>query len=127
MSVQQSKKKEYCENIIIKQEELVIPNAFGTQRNSPLTHIFSRTIRELKDQKFVEILFEKWIKTCSDTELKAFQFEFEYAGGMVILIGIFFVLALVVFILETIYVHWRTKNGVVGFNYTIFTGGLKMV
>ena len=80
MSVQQSKKKEYCENIIIKQEELVIPNAFGTQRNSPLTHIFSRTIRELKDQKFVEILFEKWIKTCSDTELKAFQFEFEYAG-----------------------------------------------
>ncbi|XP_066929820.1 probable glutamate receptor [Clytia hemisphaerica] len=113
LSVQQSKKREYCENIIIKQEELVIPNAFGTQRKSPLTHIFSKAIRDLKDKKFVEILFEKWIKTCSETELKAFQFEFEYAGGMVILVGIFLLIALVVFILETIYVHWRTKNGVI--------------
>ncbi|XP_066929831.1 glutamate receptor ionotropic, NMDA 2C-like [Clytia hemisphaerica] len=112
LSTMQGTSPSYCEKIILKEESFATPGSFATQRNSHLNQIFSKAIRHLKDTGVISQLLDKWMKTCphdSDAP-KAFQFEFEYAGGMVILVGIFLLIALVVFILETIYVHWRTKN-----------------
>jgi len=106
----QGKKADLCENIIVRKETLVVPNAFGTRQNSQLTRILSNAIRDLKDKKVVDQLMEKWINKCSAAELRAFQFEYEYAGGMVILVLISLLIALVALALETLYIHWRAQN-----------------
>ena len=110
IGIELSKKSDYCDKIVIKHDTLAVAPAFGIRKNYKLANMFSKAIRALKNKNIFQQIDDKWVKKCPAAKPKAFQFEFEYAGGMVILVGIFLLIALVVFILETIYVHWRTKN-----------------
>ncbi|XP_066929821.1 glutamate receptor ionotropic, NMDA 3A-like [Clytia hemisphaerica] len=110
IGIELSKRSEFCDKIVIKHDTLAVAPAFGIRKDYKLANMFSKEIRALKNKNIFQQIDDKWVKKCPATKPKAFQFEFEYAGGMVILVGIFLLIALVVFILETIYVHWRTKN-----------------
>ena len=105
----QKTENKFCEGLILREEKFVVPNSFGTRKDSKLTLILSNVIRKMKERGTIERLNNKWFKTCEKTETKAFRFEFEYFGGMVVVLAVGFLVVIIILLMETVYVYWRNK------------------
>ncbi|XP_066926336.1 glutamate receptor ionotropic, NMDA 3A-like [Clytia hemisphaerica] len=105
----QKTKNKFCEGLILRAEKFAVPNSFGTRKNSKLTLILSNVIRQMKERGTIEQLSNKWFKTCEKTETKAFRLEFEYFGGMVVVLGFGFLVVVFILFIETVYFKWRNK------------------
>lgn len=100
----------YCEVIKIYQEEYYMFNSFVTRKGSQLTEIISEGLRNVKASESLDAIKDKWFKSCREPSLTADAFVFEYAGGMVLLVSIFTLIAIVVLLIESIYCYLRVMD-----------------
>ena len=101
----------YCDNIKVFEDEMIVPNSLATRKGSKLNAIVSAAIRDIKSQDGLKTMEKKWFRKCSGNPINFYAFTAEYAGGLVVAMGAFILIALVVLIFETLYVHRRTKYG----------------
>ena len=99
----------YCENIIIHEDKMVVPNSLATKKGSRLNAIVSQAIREVKVHNGFQRLVDKWFHVCPPISANFFSFTAEYAGGLVVVVALFVVISVIVLSAETLYVHRRTK------------------
>ena len=86
-------------------------NSFATKKDSPLTEIISEGLRKVKAlNRNLELIQEKWLKPCQGPTLSAYAFSLEYAGGLVISVSIFTLIAIVLLLIESIYCYLRGMN-----------------
>ena len=105
-----NKAQRYCNNIKVFEDKKILPNSLATQKGSKLNALVSAVIRDIKLTNGFEIENKKWFTKCSGTPMYFYAFTAEYAGGLVVAMGTFTLIALIVLTLETIYVHKRTKR-----------------
>lgn len=100
----------FCNNIKVFEDKKIIPNSLATQKGSKLNALVSTVIREIKLTKEFKLKQKKWFNKCSGEHMYFYAFTAEYAGGLVVVMGAFILIAIIVLTFETIYIHRHTKR-----------------
>lgn len=101
--------KEFCSDLTIIQDDTYVTSyTFPVTKNSKLKEKLSDEIRTMKYNGQAANIIDKWLGNvnCSTTEPGADKFSWQYAGGLLVLMGASLALGLLVILCEKLYIQF---------------------
>ncbi|XP_057313647.1 glutamate receptor ionotropic, NMDA 3A-like isoform X2 [Hydractinia symbiolongicarpus] len=101
--------KEFCSDLTIIQDDTYVTSyTFPVRKNSKLKEKLSDEIRTMKNNGRAANIIDKWLGNvnCSTMEPGADKFSWQYAGGLLVLMGASLALGLVVILCEKFYIQF---------------------